>query len=677
MNSFLKAHKFRPQREGSRQIHLDFHTSELISDIGEQFSKKQFQEALQMAKVNSINLFAKCHHGWCYYDTQVGQKHPHLKFDLLQQQIEACHEIGVRAQGYITVGWSAKDAQEHPEWVVKDKQGRSVRSGPDITPDIASGELPLPFCSWDMLTPEGDYLELILNHVKELTERYDLDGYWFDIVPVQHTRNFSASRVQEMKALGLNPDNPLDAEEFHIEQMEKFMQGANDIILNHNPNASIFYNWTTHFSIKEGLKYKLERFNTKFDLEDLPTTWDGYDLFPLRVKYYANYDKECVAMSGKFHTAWGEFGGFKHKEAILYEAASMVAFGAKVNFGDQLHPSGKMDLSTYENIGYAYDYVEKIEDYGVGGDHIASTGLWFANNQKHDEGTVKMLLENQVNFVIANNLADWSLLEVIILSGGVNLTKEEVQKIQDFLDNGGKLLVMGKGALDPESEQFYFDLGADYIGEAEFDIDYTVVSDALSENLVKTPFLNYLPSLKVKPHRDTEVLAYLREPYFNRRINAYSSHQHTPYRLENADHPSVIRKGNIVFITSPLGQSYFDHGARVHRELFFNCLELLRTNPLMAVKLPSSGRVNLLHQPNHNRYVAHVLYGTPHQRGEAQVIEDLLPIYNTLIKLNLPKPIKKVYCIPDGQPVNFEYKNGGLEAIIPEFRMHTALVMEY
>ena len=46
--------------------------------------------------VNQINIFAKCHHGWSYYPTQVGQTHPNLKFDLLGAQIEACHEIGVR-----------------------------------------------------------------------------------------------------------------------------------------------------------------------------------------------------------------------------------------------------------------------------------------------------------------------------------------------------------------------------------------------------------------------------------------------------------------------------------------------------------------------------------------------------------------------------------------------------
>ena len=32
-------------------------------------------------------------------------------------------------------------------------------------------------------------------------------------------------------------------------------------------------------------------------------------------------------MSGKFHTEWGEFGGFKHADALKYEAAAMIASG--------------------------------------------------------------------------------------------------------------------------------------------------------------------------------------------------------------------------------------------------------------------------------------------------------------------------------------------------------------
>ena len=43
----------------SRQVHLDFHTSELISGIGEKFDKKKFQEALKAGRVNQLNIFSK------------------------------------------------------------------------------------------------------------------------------------------------------------------------------------------------------------------------------------------------------------------------------------------------------------------------------------------------------------------------------------------------------------------------------------------------------------------------------------------------------------------------------------------------------------------------------------------------------------------------------------------
>jgi len=108
-NSSENASTERPsaQKEGTRQIHLDFHTSEAIESIGFAFDKKQFQEALIAGHVNSINIFGKGHHSWCYYPTEAGSVHPGLDFDLLGAQIEACHEIGVTTQVYFTIGWSA------------------------------------------------------------------------------------------------------------------------------------------------------------------------------------------------------------------------------------------------------------------------------------------------------------------------------------------------------------------------------------------------------------------------------------------------------------------------------------------------------------------------------------------------------------------------------------------
>ncbi len=53
-----------------RQIHLDFHTSEYIGGVGSQFAPENFVTILEKARVNSITCFARCHHGWIYYDTK-------------------------------------------------------------------------------------------------------------------------------------------------------------------------------------------------------------------------------------------------------------------------------------------------------------------------------------------------------------------------------------------------------------------------------------------------------------------------------------------------------------------------------------------------------------------------------------------------------------------------------
>src|SRR5688572_7979483 len=91
-----------------RQIHLDFHTSPDIPGIGADFDPATFAETLAKAHVNSITVFARCHHGMIYFDSKRHPEriHPQLaRRNLLAEQIEACHKRGIRTPIYITVQW--------------------------------------------------------------------------------------------------------------------------------------------------------------------------------------------------------------------------------------------------------------------------------------------------------------------------------------------------------------------------------------------------------------------------------------------------------------------------------------------------------------------------------------------------------------------------------------------
>jgi hypothetical protein len=352
----------------------------------------------------------------------------------------------------------------------------------------------------------------------------------------------------------------------------------------------------------------------------------------------------------------------------------MIAFGANVNFGDQLHPSGEMDMSTYNNIGKAYEYVEKIEEYGIGGSSKSETGLYIGEDLPAIEGTVQMLLERQVNFNVVNTLDDWSDIKVLVITSG-GVLEGDISKVQQFVKNGGKVLAMGKGIF--VNGKPIIDIGAEYIGKANYDIDYTVVNESVSNNMVESPFLNYKAALRVKPNADTEILARIREPYFSRTIEHYSSHANTPYKLEDAEQPAVIRNGNIIYMAHDLDKQYKKEGAGLQRDLFYNALDLLRTKPMLTAEMQSMGRINLLHQTDKNRYVVHLLYASPIQRGNVRVIEDLVPIFNTSVTIELPENIKSATLIPSGDKLKMTKSEGKIQVTVPEFKCHAAIVFEY
>ncbi|MCT4644659.1 MAG: hypothetical protein N4A74_06695 [Carboxylicivirga sp.] len=658
------------REEGTRQIHLDFHTSEYFPSVGDEWNKEQWQDLLKKGHVNSINIFAKCHHGYCYYNTGVGTRHPQLKFDLLKAQIEASHEIGVSTQAYVTVGWNVLDAREHPEWVSTGKSGVD-----NFAKTLASKKPDEHFpWGWPTMSPEGPYLEHLKKHTEELAKNYDLDGFWFDIVPVGNI-NYNEWSKKDMAANGVDWQDSDQAWAHHSKKMHKFFKEINAIIRKYKPEATIYYNWTTPMNNPKVLKENYHQYNTKQDLEDLPTTWAGYDVFPVRAKYYANTGKPLVAMSGKFHAAWGEFGGFKHKDAIWYEAANMMAFGASCNFGDQLHPTGQLEAATYENIGHAYAYIEQIEEYCKNASHKARTGLW-VNFTGRDNAITKLLLENQINFVVANNLDDWSDLEVIVLHSGLRLKAEELQRIKQFNSKGGKLLVVGKAGV--KDGKALFDFGAKNINKANYRIDYTYVTDKLTNNLVQSPFLNRYPALVAETDGDAEILAKIYEPYFDRTVEHWTSHDNTPYKTEAAKHPAIMRKGNVMWLAHDIDLIYDKEGSQVHKQLFNNAFRQLLPQGYVNVDMPSCGRMNLMEQEGKNRYIVHLTYGTPHKRGKAQVIEDLVPLHNTPLVLKVDETLKRAYLMPGNKKLKIKKDgNNCYKVIVPEFRCHKAIVFEY
>jgi len=436
-------------------------------------------------------------------------------------------------------------------------------------------------------------------------------------------------------------------------------------------------------------------------MESLPTGGWGYDHFPMSAKYVNSLGKDYLGMTGKFHTSWGEFGGFKHPNALRYECAAMLAYGSKCCVGDQLHPDGKMDISTYKLIGEAYREVETKEPWCGGAQNIADIGVLMStalmkdkphvNGNRDDTGATRVLLEGHFLFDMLDADCDFNKYKVLVIPDNVVISPAIKKKLDAYLKKGGKLFMTGKAGIDEKTGKFLFDIGAEYKGVSEFAPDFILPAADVRPSFVETPLVMYYGShrIRVKKGSGAVSLGKVYDPYFNRTVHHFCSHQHTPNKPTPSAFDCGVMKGNLLYLAHSVFTMYNDFGAVAYQEYVHKCLRLLlgKDATVTAVEgLPTTGRVTLLNQPGMKRMVFHALYANTIQRGAnggtgnawgpsgvLEVVEELVPLYDVRVTLNLGKKaaVKGVTLVPEGQPLPFtKGKDGAISFTIPKLLCH-------
>ncbi len=642
-----------------RYTSMDFHTSPLIPDIGARFDPKTFANTVKTANIESVLVFAKCHHGYTYYPTKVGTMHPNLKFDLLGAQQKALRSVGVKAPVYITVGWSKLDVDNHPEW-------RQIRF--DTKTPLYYGSVPtdhddpddvIKDCSWTTLCPANpDYIDHVEALTREVCERYDVsDGIFYDICFMKDACACDACRAG-MRAKGLDPESLSDAQKYYVEAHIATMKRLTGVIHEYYPDAPVFYNGGADMNRTEYHPYQ-----GHFILEDLPTAWGGYDLMPIRAKFFEKYGKDVFGMTAKFHHNWGEFGGFKNKEALKYECADMLSVGASIYVGDHLHPSAEIDESTYAVIGYAFDYVKKIEQYCDRTKACTDLALWLSHRKNSDIGASKLLQVMHLEYDVIETGEALSKYACVILPDLVTLTKEDKAALAAFAKNGGKIIASYDSIFD--------ELGIRKIGPSAFDQDYIKCK---VEDFV-TPFLAY--SSAYKTESDGEPLAEVYEPYFSRTFGHYSGHKNTPYHTQPADYPALVKKDNVLYFAHPVFRAYNRSGNYVLEKYVESAIRDFYDCMIKTAELPSCGRVRLREREQDAFLALHLLYAPPVNRGNVCLLPDFPKLHDVEVSIKTDKKIRSATLRPDGTAVPFSQRDGRVTLSLPPFRMHALVILEY
>jgi hypothetical protein len=654
---------------GDTNIHLDFHTPQFQREVGLNFNADQFARRLKEANVDSVTFFAKGCHGSAYYESTVGPTHPHMDGDMLAEAIEACHERDIAVLAYYTLAWDNLPGKENPDWYQRDGDGNALNASSMDD-------------SWEWLCLNSPYTdELVHPQIRELF-KYDIDGFWFDILVYHQDACTCRYCVRSMEAKGLNPEDPDDRRIHRTQVCHDFVEQTTGMIKEHDSDLVVTYNHRLNL----GLTTSLDEHMDYVVIESLPSGW-GYMHTPMFARYSRNLDRPVQGMTGIFHKVWGDFGTVKSKPQLKYELSNSLTHHLMTSVGDQLLPRGELEIDKYETIGDAFAFAKErslpaadpVRDIvTVSPGHTDPAGRESGMNANDPEmstnsavAATKFLCDTHQQFdVFDEYLAQRHLdeFELVVLADTGELGAETVEIIRSFVADGGKLLVTGTSSLTVDGLALGDVLGVRHLGQLPYSSAYFGLED-YTKDIPKVECVSYGPFQRIAldgAKSKANVVAPTTERSETRR---FSHFQAPPERV--LDVPAITHNeyedGEAVYVGTNLVKQYYREAYHGHRTLLDNIVTNLQDVRMLDADAPTSVEVNTM-TTGDSTYLHFTNYHTSRAGESLPQIDDTLRVRNVTATVYAPN-MSDVTPVTDVE-VAAEREGDYMRVSIDELEMH-------
>ena len=664
-----------------RQIHLDFHTSPEIPDVGANFDADVFGDTLADAHVNWVTLFGKCHHGMSYYPTKAGVMHPSLKFDLLGEQIEACKKRRIATPVYISVRVDQNIGLTRPDLICRLEDGRLW--GPSAHD-----------ASWYQVCMNNkEYVDYLAAQTEEVLKGYDADGIFYDMCYMPPDPGcFCEKCLARLEGSGHKRDDAAAHRAQTYEIMREYTTRLAKLCYQLRPNATTFFNSRVTASIHRELDVL-----TQIEIESLSTGGWGYSFFPTWSRLLRTYPRPVQGMTARFHKSWADFGGLKTVPQLDYESATILAAGAVVNIGDQLHPRGTLDKGAYQVIGDVFRKVEALEPYCfgavpctdiavlllpegrsdaaglVGGMNVANVSIAFEG-----AGITLAALKHQWNGETPDrdNLSQYKV--VVIPDGGV-LEDDMRAKLEAFQAGGGAVLFSHEATL-VDGAFALPNSPARYRNPCPYTPSYMKLGPILGAGEPDTEFVNYQKGSYVEAASGAEAMGEVWQPYFNRTPGHFSSHSQTPVDKPTGHPIAIVSKDKkTAYAYAALFQGYRADAFYLYKNIAGRLLDILLPEPWVrpGQNVPAAMEIAVLKQEAENRLVVHLVNFQPQRRTAAsEFIEDAIPLRDAQFALRTETAPTRVFLAPSGEEIPFRQEGRYCHVTVPAVTIHQAVVFE-
>jgi hypothetical protein len=428
---------------------------------------------------------------------------------------------------YVSVCFDNYALGLHPEWRASNPQGDPHKTGPFYNASICS-----------------PYTDFVLRQIEELAQKYDVDGFWLDIIPlardvgqelwmiasnpVPDCSLHAHKRFREVTGRGL-PRNPTETEadeifEFMTGEVDRFLKRAYQTIRKHRPNAVITYNaaGAPGDPIDSADLISIEGHAPHYSRQSFIARWAKGQPKPFEM---------MTAGALPRREPGAGWNGFDQKPETLLrlEASIALAHGGSTLIGQTPYPDGETDPAQFDGLGKVFRPIRDIEPWARGATGVADIGLILASKPRsasREWGRMKegaeafhqALLDEHIQYDIVRLTEDLSRYQGLILAEQTALSEAEVTALRAYVQNGGRLLATAgsslvdeRGAKRPEfalADVF----GVRYSGPLPADFVYLrLKEDDLKSAVTALPILVDQHALLVTPTA-ARVLADLVEP---------------------------------------------------------------------------------------------------------------------------------------------------------------------
>lgn len=647
-------------RKLKRAVHLDFHTMPNVADFAENFDATRFARTLKEAKVDFVNVFAKCNIGFAYYPTAIGVPYPHMKGDMLGEMVAECRKEGIGVAAYFNVGLDHEMARKRRDWTVVNKEGQVLWG--DRTGNF-----------FRLMCLNSGYKDYLLGMIREVAERYPIDGIFLDCLVMNPC--YGNECQEELLACG---QNPLVDEAVQALTRQKVIDFCWDVKKAIGDELLLLPNGLGHIHC-DGLGSHIE-------IECLPGAW-GYDYFAAQAAYARTLGKQVLYMTGRFHASWGDFGGLKSKASLEYDCWDAISNGIATSVGDHMHPRDGLDPSVYRLVGEVYADIERYEPWTDDaraaseiavvlppGSDLGANNPRFPLGQQVLYAAARLLGELKQAFDIVEERGDFSPYSVIILPDEVSVTPLLEQKLKRHLAGGGGIISTGFSGLDAGRTKFALDeWNMEFAGVDTRNATYFQMLESSPRFDPEFTYAVYKQGIRLREKAGSVAIAADCDAYSDKHWDGFHGFFYTPpARVSGL--PAALRSGRIFQIGFRLFLGYGEKAFPAYKHLLQHCLSQLLPEPLVRCEgIPSTARVTVTRKERMD--ILHVKTTYPELRGKYNVIEEHNVLHGGVVSIR-GEGVESVYTAPERKPVPYDIAEGYTRIRLPEVPGYLMVVVE-